>query len=106
MKAGKQKQSKTIQFLGFLNISTSRSQQNLSICSIWKANRKRNLANERFTRVARNNWECIELLPDVGEDGPGALATPGLELPASHSTITINAMSNYRKMMARIKMDE
>lgn len=42
----------------------------------------------------------------MGEGGPGALATPGLELPASHSTVIIKAISNYEQMVEHIKMDE
>lgn len=50
----------------------------------------------------------IEILPDVGEGGPGALATPGLELPPSHSSIItiIKALSNHEQIIARLKMDE
>lgn len=48
----------------------------------------------------------MEPLPDVGEGGPGAVATPGLELPASLSAMKINAISNHEQVMGRIKMDE
>lgn len=39
----------------------------------------------------------------MGEGGPGTLATPGLELPASTSTIITIAISTYGQMMECIK---